>query len=264
MDVSCAFPPVPETPDHIALAERLGYKRAWAYDTPALQLDVWVTLCRAAERTERIGLGPAAIIPNLRHVVTTAAAIATLFDLAPGRVNVVLGSGFTGRLAMGQRPLTWEFVGTYGRQLKELLEGGTVEVVLSQAIRVELSRYLTGSSDLSLEGFPQLAQDLALTDMQRERIEHWLAWKKGALDALGGEKNPQAIREIDQSTAEAVRAELDFFQGEMFNKQLHESARQTASIRLLAAESLNRNHLEHQGLQTSTRWVNLVLENGAK
>ena len=36
MDISCAFAPVPETPEHIALAERLGYRRAWVFDTPAL------------------------------------------------------------------------------------------------------------------------------------------------------------------------------------------------------------------------------------
>ena len=91
MDISCVFPPTPKTPQYIALAEQLGYKRAWAFDTPALQLDVWMTLARAAERTTRIELGPAAIIPSLRHVMTTAAAIVTLYDLAPGRVNVVLG-----------------------------------------------------------------------------------------------------------------------------------------------------------------------------
>jgi hypothetical protein len=35
MDISCAFAPVPETPEHIALAERLRYRRAWVFDTPA-------------------------------------------------------------------------------------------------------------------------------------------------------------------------------------------------------------------------------------
>jgi 5,10-methylenetetrahydromethanopterin reductase len=128
MDISCAFPPTPQTPDHIVLAEQLGYKRAWAYDTPALQLDVWMTLARAAERTSRIELGPAALIPHLRHVMTTAAAIATLSDLAPGRVNVVIGTGFSGRLAMGQRPLSWRLVTQYVRQLRALLSGEMVEV----------------------------------------------------------------------------------------------------------------------------------------
>jgi 5,10-methylenetetrahydromethanopterin reductase len=128
MDISCAFPPVPDTPDHIALAERLGYRRSWVYDTPALQLDVWATLARAADRTDRIELGTGVLIPSLRHVLVTAAAVATLVQLAPGRVNVGIGSGFTGRLAMGQRPNAWAFVAQYIRQLKALLAGQIVEV----------------------------------------------------------------------------------------------------------------------------------------
>ena len=128
LTVSCAFPPVSETPAHIALAESLGYANAWCYDTPALQLDVWMTLARAADRTTRIGLGPAVIIPSLRHVVTTAAAIATLVDLAPGRTNVAVGAGFTGRLALGQRPLPLRAVRDYVIALKALLRGEAVEV----------------------------------------------------------------------------------------------------------------------------------------
>jgi 5,10-methylenetetrahydromethanopterin reductase len=128
MDISCAFAPVPETPEHIALAERLGYRRAWVFDTPALQLDVWMTLARAATLTSRIELGPGVLIPSLRHVVVTAAAIATLVDQAPGRVNVGIGSGFTGRLAMGQRPNSWSTVALYARQLRALLTGDTLDV----------------------------------------------------------------------------------------------------------------------------------------
>ena len=128
MDISCAFAPVPETAEHIALAEGLGYRRAWVFDTPALQLDVWMTLARAAERTSRIELGPGVLIPSLRHVVVTAAAVATLVERAPGRVNVGIGSGFTGRLAMGQRPNSWAFVAQYATRLRALLAGETVEV----------------------------------------------------------------------------------------------------------------------------------------
>jgi 5,10-methylenetetrahydromethanopterin reductase len=128
MDISCAFPPVPDTSEHIALAEGLGYRRAWVYDTPALQLDVWMTLMRAALRTRAIELGPGVLIPSLRHVLVTASAVATLVDVAPGRVNVGLGSGFTGRLAMGQRSNPWSFVAQYARQLRALLAGETVEV----------------------------------------------------------------------------------------------------------------------------------------
>ena len=110
------------------VAESLGYERAWLYDSPALYPDVWVTLARVAERTERIGLGPAVLIPSLRHVLVQATAIATLESIAPGRTVAALGTGFTGRMALGQKPLPWSAVEEYLRQLRALLRGEQVEV----------------------------------------------------------------------------------------------------------------------------------------
>ena len=128
MEISCAFPPVPETPDHVVLAEELGYVRAWIYDTPALQLDCWMTLALAAARTSRIVLGPGVMIPSLRHPLVTASAVATLVGLAPGRVVVGMGTGFTGRRAMGLRPLPWARVAEAVTTLRALLAGDVVEV----------------------------------------------------------------------------------------------------------------------------------------
>src|SRR5450759_3185424 len=91
MEFSCAFATSLDTPEHIRIAEALGYRRAWAYDSPALYPDVWVALSLAAERTERIGLGPAVLVPSLRHPMTNAAAIVGLCALAPGRVAVAVG-----------------------------------------------------------------------------------------------------------------------------------------------------------------------------
>jgi Luciferase-like monooxygenase len=62
---ACESVAVPATPDHIALAEELGYETAWVYDTPALQLDCWMTLAVAATRTRHIRLGPGVMIPSL-------------------------------------------------------------------------------------------------------------------------------------------------------------------------------------------------------
>lgn len=127
--ISAAFPPVPDTPAHIELAEALGYETAWVYDTPALQLDVWMTLALAAARTERIRLGPGVLIPSLRHPMVTAAAIATLVGLVgPDRVVVGAGTGFTGRRAMGQKPLRWADFPDMVRTVQALLRGETVEV----------------------------------------------------------------------------------------------------------------------------------------
>jgi 5,10-methylenetetrahydromethanopterin reductase len=127
MDVSAGFPPGPATPDHIALAEELGFRRAWVYDSPALYSDVWVTLGRAADRTSRIGLGPGVLVPSLRHVMTTAAAIAGLEAIAPGRTVVGIGSGFTGRMTLGKRPNRWADVAAYVSALRSLLRGEEVE-----------------------------------------------------------------------------------------------------------------------------------------
>jgi 5,10-methylenetetrahydromethanopterin reductase len=126
-EISCAFTPGLDTPDHIVLAEQLGYRRAWCYDSPLLYADVWVTLARAAERTSRIGLGPGVLVPSLRHVLTNAAVLATLAALAPGRVVAGVGAGLTGRLALGQRPLPWAEVAAYVRALRALLRGEEVE-----------------------------------------------------------------------------------------------------------------------------------------
>ena len=126
--LSCAFATSAASHEHARIAEDLGYARAWFYDSPALYPDVWVQLCRAAERTKRIGLGPGVLVPSLRHPMVNAAAIATLVSIAgPDRVAVALGSGFTGRLTMGQRPLRWSYVSGYVHVLRALLRGEDVE-----------------------------------------------------------------------------------------------------------------------------------------
>jgi 5,10-methylenetetrahydromethanopterin reductase len=127
MEISCAFPTALDSPDHIVLAEELGYDRAWLYDTPQQSTDVWVTLALAADRTERIGLGPGVLVPSLRHPMVNAAATANLAALAPGRVVVAFGTGFTGRRAMGYRAIKWRFMEVYIRAYRGLLRGETVE-----------------------------------------------------------------------------------------------------------------------------------------
>lgn len=123
MEISCALPPSIDAPELIAAAEELGYARAWCYDSPVLYGDVWMTLALAARRTTRIGLGPAVLVPSLRHPMVNAAAIAHLAALAPGRVAVTLGAGFTGRMMLGQRAMPWRDVEAYVEVLRALLRG---------------------------------------------------------------------------------------------------------------------------------------------
>jgi len=128
MRLSCALIPRPGIEELALHAEALGYEAVWFPDSPALYGDVWMALATTAQATERIGLGTSVLISNLRHPAVTAAAIAHLEGLAPGRVRIALGTGFTGRRCFGQRPLRWAEMETLLRQIRGLLRGETVEV----------------------------------------------------------------------------------------------------------------------------------------
>ena len=128
LELSCAFATSMDTAEHVAVAESLGYRRAWLYDSPALYPDVWMTLDRCAASTSTIGLGPAVLIPSLRHPMVNASAIATLVGrIGAERVAVAVGTGFTGRYTLGQKPLRWADVVEYVRVVKGLLHGDVVE-----------------------------------------------------------------------------------------------------------------------------------------
>jgi|SRR5215468_560024 len=123
MRLSCGIVPGPKAPEIAALAEQLGYHRAWFYDSPALYGDVWIAIARALDRTERIGVGTAVLVPSLRHVVTTAAAIGSIEAQAPGRLAVAIGTGFTGRAMFGKPAMSLKSLREYVLALRALLRG---------------------------------------------------------------------------------------------------------------------------------------------
>jgi 5,10-methylenetetrahydromethanopterin reductase len=127
MKVGAILGPRVDTPDQIALAEELGYDRAWVFDSPALFADPWMTLARAADRTSRIRLGVSVITPRMRHLIANAGAIATLAALAPGRVDVVIGAGFTSQAMIGKGPVRWREVEEYTVALRALLGGEAID-----------------------------------------------------------------------------------------------------------------------------------------
>ena len=105
MKLSLGMPPGPRTLEHAKLAEDLGYDRVWLYDSAALYEDIWIWLARLAEHTD-IDLGTAVLVPNLRHVMTTASAIATIERTAPGRLACGFGTGATARWVLDQPALS--------------------------------------------------------------------------------------------------------------------------------------------------------------
>lgn len=96
-------------------AEELGFDHAWTYDHlswKTLADERWhatvPVLTAAATVTERIELGLFVASPNYRHPVPFAKDLATLDDIAGGRLLLGVGSGGTGfdAFVLGQPELT--------------------------------------------------------------------------------------------------------------------------------------------------------------
>ena len=126
--ISCFLAPTRDAPAYARLAEELGYDGVYVYDSPALFGDVWLSLGRMAEVTSRITLGTGVAVPCLRHPMVTAAAIASIEELAPGRLVCGFGAGWSARFAMGKRSMKWEEMRRFFVQLRGLLHGETVEI----------------------------------------------------------------------------------------------------------------------------------------
>jgi 5,10-methylenetetrahydromethanopterin reductase len=126
MMISAQFATSLNSPAHIAVAEQLGYDRAWLFDTPHESPDVWMMLALAAQRTATIGLGPGVLVPTLRHPMVNASAAAALASLAPGRVAVAFGTGFAGARALGAAPASWSYLRDYVHAFRGLLSGARV------------------------------------------------------------------------------------------------------------------------------------------
>ncbi|MFJ4190505.1 LLM class flavin-dependent oxidoreductase [Kitasatospora sp. NPDC089509] len=112
----------------IGRAERFGWDHAFIPSTPLLLRDPYVNLALAAERTERIGLGPLIENPVMRHPAVIASSIATVAALAPGRTMLTYGAGDTAVRLMGRRPATVAGLAEAVTLTRELLSGDAVEV----------------------------------------------------------------------------------------------------------------------------------------
>src|SRR5262245_35488742 len=128
LQLSCGMPPRRDVVALARAAEAAGYARFYCYDSPALYGDLWIALARVAEGTRRIGLGTAVAVPCLRDPMVTASAIATIEELAPGRLLCAFGSGYTARRAMGKRAMSWKAMARFVDQLRGLLRGEVVQI----------------------------------------------------------------------------------------------------------------------------------------
>jgi alkanesulfonate monooxygenase SsuD/methylene tetrahydromethanopterin reductase-like flavin-dependent oxidoreductase (luciferase family) len=132
--------------DDVAFAEEHGFATAGFVDSPLLTGDPFVCLGLAAQATSSIRIGPFLAIPSLRVAPTTAAAIATVNRLAPGRTFLAVGTGYTARDTFGLRALAGWRVRDYARECRGLLEGAEVVHRSGDAERAICFRHIKGLS----------------------------------------------------------------------------------------------------------------------
>ena len=125
MDFGVTFPARVGDFELIELAERLGYRQAWFYDSQMIYSDVYATMALAAHKTTTIRLGTGVAVPTTRMAPTIAHSIATINQLAPGRVELGVGTGNTARLTMGLRPISLTRMKKEVRLIQTLLAGET-------------------------------------------------------------------------------------------------------------------------------------------
>ena len=107
--------------------EGWGYDAVWFTDTQMMWSDCFATMALAAQCTSKIRIGTGVSVAGTRIAPTTAAAIASINVLAPGRTFLGIGTGHTAMRVMGQDPMPVREFREYLRVVRGLLRGEPVE-----------------------------------------------------------------------------------------------------------------------------------------
>ncbi|MDA3039021.1 MAG: LLM class flavin-dependent oxidoreductase [Actinomycetota bacterium] len=109
--------------DYVVRAEQLGYTHAWLADSHMIWSDPYATLALVAARTSTIQVGTGVSVAATRPAPVTAASIATINAMAPGRTFLGIGTGNTAMRIMGHKPMPIAEFDEYLTVLGPLLRG---------------------------------------------------------------------------------------------------------------------------------------------
>ena len=159
-----------------ARAEKLGYSGVWFEDSQMVAADPVAMMALAAVNTTKVTLGTGVLIPSNRIAPQAANSFATLNSLAPGRVLMGIGTGFSGRRAMGHPPVTRRELKRYVETFNALIRRETVEWDFEG--RTRKIKFVhpehTFSSDEEV-GVYVAAQGPKMRELTAEVDAHWMA-----------------------------------------------------------------------------------------
>ena len=112
--------------DMARYAEELGFDRVNVPDLQMIWSDPYALLALIAVNTKRIQIGTGITSPELRIAPVTANAIATINQIALGRVFLGVGTGHTSVRLIGRKPASVAQLRDYFNVVRKLLDGEEV------------------------------------------------------------------------------------------------------------------------------------------
>jgi 5,10-methylenetetrahydromethanopterin reductase len=119
--------PMPDLMRLLRSIEAAGFDGAGILDSQMLSRDTFVVLGQAAANTSRLTLFPAVTNPFTRHASVLAGAIQSVEEMAPGRVELVIGTGYTSASTIGRKPATLAEMRACIGTVRALLGGESVD-----------------------------------------------------------------------------------------------------------------------------------------
>jgi 5,10-methylenetetrahydromethanopterin reductase len=183
------------------VVEEAGFDHLWLGESHLAFRDVNVALTLYALNTSRIAFGPVAMSPVLHDSSMIASRMATLNELAPGRILVGLGSGDTPVYSLGKKLASLATMRQTVQRVRSLVRGETVdydgvEVAITWA-RHALPIFLAAEGPRTLQLAGEVADGVTVgSGVHPDTI----AWAEGHL-RQGVQRRDASLGELDVTYA---------------------------------------------------------------
>ncbi|HEY7164940.1 MAG TPA: LLM class flavin-dependent oxidoreductase [Candidatus Binatia bacterium] len=178
-------------------AEDCGFERVGLVDSQSIYRELYVSCTAGLAASRSIKIGPRVTNALTRHPTVTASAMATMAELAPGRVFAGIGTGDSALINIGLRPVKLNALGAFLKCIRALMRGERVEYQGSEFhltwSRLDVPIYVSAHGPKTLEFSGENADGVIYGDGVGEEIV------ADALSAVrrGADKAARRFDEID-------------------------------------------------------------------
>lgn len=201
MGLSFGISFAPNHPKEVAewcrASEDCGFERVGLVDSQSIYRELYVSCTAGLQASKSITIGPRVTNALTRHPTVTASAMATMAELAPGRVFAGIGTGDSALINIGMRPIKLKALGEFVSCVRALMRGERVlyqgsELQLTWS-KAEIPIYVSAHGPKTLEFSGQHADGIVYGDGVGKEIV------KDALSsvATGAAKAGRAVEDVD-------------------------------------------------------------------